>query len=128
MLFKKMAVLTAVIITATGLAACTSTGGNSSLNSQAITAYAAPQAKSSLGTNRKRLAACIAQQAATQRVKNAARLDTSAIASACQTYELAYRTSVMAHVRPEWRRAEVLNNTANSATRNLYAAILELFQ
>lgn len=125
---KKMAVLGAVAIVATGLAACTSTGGNTSLNSQAITAYAAPQAKSSLGMNRKRLAACIAQQAAKQRISNAAHLDTSAITSACQSYELAYRTSVMAHVRPEWRRPDALNNTANSATRNLYAAILELFQ
>ncbi|MGI6247754.1 MAG: hypothetical protein ACOYJQ_18635 [Pseudochelatococcus sp.] len=123
--FAALSVMAAAVMI---LAACTSTGGNTSLNSQAITAYAAPQVKSSLGMNRKRLAACIAQQAAKQRMSNAARLDTDAIASACQSYELAYRTSVMAHVRPEWRRPEVLNNTANTSTRNLYTAILELFQ
>lgn len=110
------------------LTGCTATTGNTSLNNRAIAVYTSSEARSGLATNRTRLAACIAHEAALQRRRNVSRLDTGAITSSCESFELAYRTSVMAHVRPEWRRPEVLNNTANTTTANLYAEILELFQ
>ncbi|WP_338608565.1 hypothetical protein V6617_01305 [Pelagibacterium nitratireducens] len=128
MLLKKFIggpALAAIAITA--LAACSSTGGNASLNVQAISNYTTTSASSSLDANRSRLGACIAQQAAKQGLEGKS-LDSRTIAESCELYEVAYRTSVMAHVRPEWRRPEVLNNTANTATRNLYRTILELFQ
>lgn len=127
MSFKKAAVVAAVTIAATGLVACTSTGGNTSLNSQAITAYSAPQAKQSLPKNREVLMACVAHEAAKQRLGGANTVDASTVAKVCEPYELAYRTSVMAHVRPEWQRPEVLQNTANTATGNLYQTILGRF-
>lgn len=110
------------------LTGCVATTGNTALNNRAIAAYTASEARAALPANRTRLAACIAHEAALQRRGNVSRLDTGAITANCESYELAYRTSVMAHVRPEWRRPEVLNNTANTTTANLYAEILELFQ
>lgn len=110
------------------LTGCVATTGNTALNNRAIAAYTASEARTALPANRTRLAACIAHEAALQRRGNVSRLDTGAITANCESYELAYRTSVMAHVRPEWRRPEVLNNTANTTTANLYAEILELFQ
>lgn len=123
---RKTVALTAALISAVFLTACQTTG-NSSLNPQALAAYSNPQAKQSLAKNREVLMACVAHEAAKQRLEGASKVDAAAVTKICERYELAYRTSVMAHVRPEWQRAEVLQNTANTATRNLYQTILGKF-
>jgi len=123
---KRIVHAAALATTALLLTACQS-GGNTGLNAQALTTYSNPQAKRALPKNRQLLMACVAHEAAKQRLDGASKVDAAQVAKVCERYELAYRASVMAHVRPEWRRAEVLQNTANTATRDLYQTILRRF-
>jgi hypothetical protein len=107
----------------TVISGCVSSDGNTDLNSQAI--QIRNSAKSNLAFNDKQLQACIVYSYLLQLENRIDPPSVETIKYACEPQEVKYRASVMANVRPSWQnRTDVLSNTANTATENVYSTVL----
>lgn len=125
---KKKILSLAVVL---GLAACSEEGASNpnrpDLNAQAIVLSEEPVSFASLDKNRDNLLLCAMRENARQILSGNLKPTVSQVSAGCLGYELQYRASIMAHVRPEWRSdTRVLKNTANTSTRNVYKAGMEI--
>ena len=111
----------ALLIGVLGLAACvTPTTGNPNLNERAQELRSSSNFEQDLQNADRQLQACIIYSFLLQEERG---LDPreSIIRFACEAQELDYRATIMAGVRDEWQSdAFILNNTANTATNNVY--------
>lgn len=110
--------------------ACVSnTAESTAANEAALERWKQPGVKAALPRTRRALVLCAVNESLRQIVEDGTKKpDRAKVQAACQRYEIAYRASVMAQVRSEWQRQEVLINTANAATRNLYGTVERSFR
>ncbi len=125
----KKAIFTVVaIISMTLISGCVSNSGNHALNSRAFELRNAFKGSDSLKQADLKLQACIVGSFLFHLELGIEQPKISTIEYACEKQEIEYRAAVMAQVRPAWQSEKnVLINTANTATSNVYKTALERF-
>lgn len=123
---NKKIFLSAFLVGMVSISGCVSGEGNPSLNEGAMKIKKnSPTAQAMLVKRDKDLQSCVIV-AALYLIDHGKKINNDFISRICEKYEISYRASVMASVRPEWQGIDsVLINTANTATKNLYETALK---
>lgn len=114
-----------LLVSMAAISGCVTATGNPELNDRARDLRLSSDFEDDLQTTDRQLQACIIYSFLLQEERGLEPRE-SIIRFACEAQETNYRAAVMSGVRDEWQsQASVLNNTANTATDNVYQTTIK---